>query len=448
MAGPSGTETRYAKAGDVHVAYQVHGSGPPLLFAQGWVTNVELAWEMPPVARFFERLASFSTLVLFDKRGVGLSDRGVPSPAIEDRMDDIRAVLDAAGIDRAHLLGESEGGPLAIQFAATYPDRVRSLLLYGTGARITRADDYPWGVPPEGFDSFCDWVEEVWGTTDAAPVIQAWQPDDPEAVDIEEVARLNRRSASPREAADALRRNRELDVRGILPTLRVPTLVLHREGEQVFPVGHGRFLGEAIPGARYVELPGGNHMMHTGDPSLVDAIEEWITGAPPVRHADVDRVLATVLFTDLVDSTRTASSLGDRAWRDVLDDHDRLVARQVERFRGELVKSTGDGVLATFDGPARAVRCAHAVLAGVRALGLEARAGLHAGEIERRGADIGGIAVHIAARVAGAAGPGEALVTSTVRDLTAGSGVAYEPRGEQQFKGFDEPWRVYRASAP
>jgi pimeloyl-ACP methyl ester carboxylesterase len=441
-------ETRYARAdGGVHIAYQVHGDGPPLVLALGWITNVEMAWDAPAEARFLRRLGTFATIVRFDKRGVGLSDRGVGTPSIEERMDDIRAVLDAAGIDRAHLFGESEGGPLASQFAATYPERVRSLVLYGTGARITRADDYPWGMPPEALDSFCDWVEEVWGTPTVREAFDAWQPDTIDTVDIAEIARMSRRSASPREAADALRRNRELDVRGVLSTLRVPTLVLHREGDRIFPIGHAEFLAGAIPGARLQKLPGADHVMFAEDGGvLVDAVEEWITGSPPAPAVNLDRVLATVLFTDLVDSTAHAAAAGDRAWRDLLDDHDALVARQVERYRGTLVKSTGDGALATFDGPARAVHCAEAVLAGVRAVGLEARAGLHAGEVERRGDDIGGIAVHLAARVAGAAAAGETLVTSTVKDLTAGSDITYDDRGEHRFKGFDDPWRVYRAS--
>ena len=428
-------ETRYAKAaGDVHIAYQVVGDGPDLLLAQGWVTNVELAWDVAAYGDGLRRLARFSRLIVFDKRGVGLSDRGVGHPSFEERCDDVRAVLDAVGSEAAHVLGESEGGPMTIQLAATRPERVRSLVLYGTFARQVRSDDYPAGLPQELLDRVADQVEEVWGTPASLELFSRWSGEvDAEAAEAS--LRWCRQSASPREAAEALRRNGLIDVRSALSAITAPTLVLHRRDDSIVPMSAGQFLAQHIAGARFAALPGGEHEFFAGDTEpLFGAVEEWVTGDRPAPVA-ADRVLAAVLFTDIVGSTELASSLGDARWRRVLDDHDQLVARQVERFAGHMVKSTGDGALATFDGPGRAVRCAQAIASGAIAFGLEVRAGVHAGEIERRGDDVGGIAVHIGARVAGLAAPGQVLVTATVRDLTAGSDLVFEEIGHYELKG-------------
>jgi pimeloyl-ACP methyl ester carboxylesterase/class 3 adenylate cyclase len=440
-------QTRYTKTLDgVNIAYQVVGDGPDLALSHGWISNVEVAWEVPDWASALTRLASFSRLILFDKRGVGLSDRGVGMPGIEEKMDDVRAVLDAVGSERAHLMGESEGGTMTLQFAATYPERVASLILYGTTARTTRADDYPAGLPAQALEHFAEYVEAVWGTDEMPQAFQIWQPGESTAEDDELLLRFARRSASPREAADALRRNSLNDVRAALPLINVPTLVLHRADDKVVTLANGRYLAEHIPGARFVALPGDAHTFFVDAGQLLDEIEEWITGAAPSGAADTDRVLATVLFTDIVGSTERATELGDRRWRELLDRHDQAADRELERFRGRRVKSTGDGLLATFDGPARAVRGARAIVERMQAIGLEVRAGVHAGEVELRGDDIGGIAVHIGARISALAGANEVLVSSTVRDLVAGSGLTFDERGVHTLKGIPDEWRLFAAT--
>jgi len=437
-------ETRYAKSGDVHVAYQVVGEGPDLVFLPGWFSHVELAWELPPLALFLERLASFSRLILIDKRGTGLSDP-LPAgelPTLEQRMDDVRAVMDAVGSSNATLLGVSEGGPMTLLFAASFPERTAGLILFGTFPRIYRAPDYPFGVDGTEIERYLEGIESGWGTgvglTGLAPSM---------ANDAEMRAawgRYQRMSVSPGAGAALLRINGLVDVRQVLPAIRVPTLVLHRRDDRFVAIEHGRYLATHIPGARLVELAGCDHLFFAGDTAgLLGEIAEFVTGVRAV--VDVDRVLATVLFTDIVDSTTRAARVGDRAWRDVLDRHDALVRRQVERFRGRAVKSTGDGFLALFDGPARAVRCAAAITAAAEHLGLAVRAGVHTGECELRGDDVAGIAVHTGARVAALAQPGEVLVSSTVRDLVHGSGLTFEPRGSHVLKGVPGEWTLCAA---
>ena len=439
-------QTRYARSGDLHIAYQVVGEGPDLVLMPGWISHCEACWQEPVIARFLERLASFSRLILIDKRGTGLSDPhpGGSAPSLEERMDDVRAVLDAVGSRRAHLFGISEGGPMNVLFAATYPERTASLILFGTYARLQRSDDHPEGVDPTLLEPFLARIQAGWGEGVGTSAIAPGHTNDP--VFRAAFGRYQRYGASPSMAVSLLRMNAALDVRHVLPAVRVPTLVLHRRDDRFVPARLGRHLAEHIPGARYVELPGGDHLYFAGDPTpILDAVEEFVTGRPAA--VEPDRVLATILFSDLVDSTGHASALGDRRWRDLLDQHDALVRREIERARGRYVKATGDGMLATFDGPARAVRCAQAIVAGVRALGVETRVGLHTGECELRGDDVGGIAVHIAARVAALAGPGEVKCSSTVRDLVAGSGLEFEHRGRHALKGVPDEWTLFAARA-
>lgn len=437
--------TRYAKVGRLHLAYQVVGEGPlDLVFVPGWVSHIELFWEWPESAHFFGRLASLGRLILFDKRGTGLSDR-VPSgelPTLEQRMDDVRAVMDAAGSERAALLGLSEGGPLQMLFAATYPERTRALVLISTFARMLQAPDYPEGVPREMIEAALSSVEERWGT---GVLMRGLIPNLAGSDAAREYwARFQRLSASPASAVDLLRMAADIDVRPILPTIDVPTLVLHRAGDLFVPVGQGRHLGQAIPGARYVELPGNDHLPWFGDQeAVVGEIQEFLTGARETM--DHDRVLATVLFVDVVGSTERAAALGDRRWRELLETFYGVVRRELQRFRGREIDTAGDGFLASFDGPARGVRCALAIAGAVRALDLDVRAGVHTGECEVMGEKIGGIAVHIGARVAAQAGAAEVLVSQTVRDLVAGSGLRFEDLGVRALKGVPGDWRLYRA---
>jgi class 3 adenylate cyclase len=440
-------ETRYAKSGDVNIAYQVVGEGPlDLVFVMGWVSHLDYFWEEPLFARFLRRLASFSRLILFDKRGTGLSDR-VPSdrlPTLEQRMDDVRAVMDAAGSERAALLGISEGGPLCALFAATYPERTAAVVMIGSYARRIRAPDYPWAPTPEEHQRFLEEVENGWG----GPVGLTGRA--PSLIDDERFRRwwstYLRMSVSPGAAVALTRMNAEIDVRDILPTVGVPTLIVHRTGDQTLSVGGARYLAEQIPNAKLVELPGDDHLPFVGDQDgILDPVEEFLTGT---RHPlEVDRVLATVLFTDIVGSTERAVELGDRRWKAVLESHDALARREIERYRGRHVKTTGDGVLATFDGPARAVRCAQAIRDEARRIELDVRAGVHTGECELRNGDVAGIAVHTGARISALAGSGEVLASSTVRDLVAGSGLEFDERGTHELKGVPGRWRLYAVAS-
>jgi class 3 adenylate cyclase len=411
-----------------------------LVVVPGWVSNIDVFWEEPTFARLLTRLASFSRLILFDKRGTGLSDRVGDMPSLEVRMDDVRAVMDAVGSPRAALFGFSEGAAMCALFAATYPGRAMALIMGGGFARRTSAPDYPWGPTGEQHLAFAEQVERDWG----GPV--GIEVRSPSMVHDERYrqwwARWLRSSASPAAAAAVLRMNGEIDIRHILPAVRVPTLLLHSVNDRVIDIGASRYMAERIPGAKLVELRGIDHVPWGCDADrIADEIEDFLTGA---RHgAEPDRVLATVLFTDIVGATERAASLGDRCWHDLLDSHHALIRRELVHFRGREIDTAGDGFLATFDGPARAVRCACAMSDGVRALGLEIRAGLHTGECELMGDKLGGIAVHTGARVAARAGSGEVLVSSTVRDLVAGSGLSFQDRGVQNLKGIPGEWRLF-----
>jgi class 3 adenylate cyclase len=425
----------------------VVGDGPiDLVLVLGFTTHLELQWESPPQARFFERLASFSRLIIFDKRGTGLSDPVTEAPTLELRIDDVRAVMDAAGSERAALLGISEGGPMSVLFAATHPERVSALVLHGAMGRTTEAPDYPWATPAEALrESAAEFIAPNWGQ-DAEGMLELFSPSlagNQEAADF--TARLERSAASPSMVQQIFEMFLDIDVRDVLPTIRVPTLVLHRRGDRVVNRRAGEELAAQIPGARYVELPGIDHVPWAGDSEdVLGEIEEFLTGARSV--AEPDRVLATVMFTDICGSTERAAELGDARWRELLAAHHGAVRRELEQYRGHEVKTLGDGTLATFDGPARAIRCGSAIAEASRAAGLEVRIGLHAGEVEVMDDDVGGIAVHIAARVGALAAPGEVLVTSTVKDLVAGSGIPFTDRGETQLRGIADEWRLFAAT--
>ena len=438
-------ETQYAMSGDVHIAYQHFGSGPiDLVFVPGWASHIDFAWEDPNVRRFLERLGSFAHVVWFDKRGTGLSDKVADLPILEVRVDDVRAVMDAVGWERAAIMGMSEGGSMSALFAATYPERTNALVLFGAFARRIWSEDYPFAPTREQREEWIRSLEKGWGRDNEVEQLAPSRAHDPEFVRW--FRRYGRASVSPSAAVALARMNTDIDIRPILPSIRVPTLVLHRDGDLDVDVENGRYLARAIPGARLVVLPGRDHLVFVGDVDPVVAeIEEFLTGHR--SHAPIDRVLTTILFTDLVGSTQLASRLGDGAWSELLTRHDRVFRSALGRFGGREVKTTGDGFLATFDGPARAVRCAAAIRAELRALELEARFGVHTGECEMREGDIGGIGVHIAARVMGLASAGQILATSTVKDLTSGSGIQFTDRGLHSLKGVPEPWRVFEATA-
>jgi len=435
-------ETRYTQSGDVSIAYQVTGSGPlDLLIVPGFISHLEQAWEDPGYSRFLRRLASFSRLIRFDKRGTGLSDRIAGMPTLEQRMDDVRAVMDATGSERAALFGISEGGPMSILFAATYPERTSALILYGSIARGSWAPDYPWGARfGDERDAWLEGWRKNWGGPYA---VEMWAPSVAQDPQFRQWwAKYLRLGASPSAVISIFQMNAALDVRDILAALHVPTLVLHRSGDRPINVGHGRYLAEHIPGARFVELSGEDHLWWVGDPaSIVDEVQEFLTGDRPAIEAD--RVLATVLFTDIVESTRRATELGDRRWRDLLDRHNVIMQTEINRFRGHAIKSTGDGFLATFDGPARALHCALAASEQIGQLGIEVRSGLHTGEVELMDGDVGGIAVHIAARVSGQAGAGEVWTSRTVKDLVAGSRFKFSERGPHSLKGIAGDWPLF-----
>ena len=436
-------ETQYAKSGDVNVAYQVVGDGRfDLVFVPGWISNVDLMWQEPTHERFLRRLASFSRLILFDKRGTGLSDRVANDrlPTLEERMDDVRAVMDAAGSEQAALFGYSEGGNLSTLFAATYPGRTRALVTFGIFAKRIWSPDYPWAPKPEQREQEYERLEREWGRDmDLGSLAPSVAED--EAFKRWMTAYF-RRSASPGAAVTLLRMNTEIDIRAVLPTIRVPTLVLHRTGDLDAKVEEGHWIAKQIPGARFVELPGVDHLPWVGDQdSILDEVEEFLTG---VRHGpEPERVLATVLFTDIVDSTARAAALGDRRWRDLLEGHHARVRRQLERFRGQEIDTAGDGFFASFDGPARGVQCALAVVDAVADLGISVRAGLHTGECEVVDGKMAGIAVNIGARVAAQADADEVLVSSTVKDLVAGSGIRFAERGRVALKGVPGEWQLY-----
>jgi class 3 adenylate cyclase/pimeloyl-ACP methyl ester carboxylesterase len=440
-------ETRYARSGELHIAYQVIGDGPmDLVYVPSWISQVEHYWEEPIVARYFNRLASFSRLIMFDRRGSGLSDPVSRAPTLEEQMDDVVAVMDAAGSDRAAVFALLEGGAMAALFAATHPERTGALVLYEAQPRMSWAPDYDWATRREDREAYLrDGGNANWGDGSRIMALSPKAAANPRLRDW--FARLERLAASPGTAARLMMMNAEVDVRAVLPTISVPTLVLHRANDHFIDIRHSRYLAEHIPGARLVELPGEEALSFAGGvASELDEIEEFLTGA---RHGrDSERILATVLFADIVDSTRRAADLGDRRWRDLLGSIEAAVVRELSRFRGRAVKTMGDGFLATFDGPARGIRCAAAIRDVTRAqFGLEVRSGLHTGEIELIGDDVGGIAVHIGARVSASARPGEVLVSGTVKDLVVGSGITFDDRGETELKGVPGRWQLWAATA-
>ncbi len=433
-------EIHYAKSGDFSIAYQVTGEGPDLVCVAGSLSHVELGWQTPATASIYRRLARFARLITFDKRGMGLSDRSAALPTLEERMDDVRAVMDAAGSESAALVGMSEGGPMSLLFAATYPERVTALVLWSTFARLAWAPDYPFGVEPQLGEMYGDQIEAAWGTGLVWPMISINDSPDDEAT-RRRLAHFERNAATPAMASAANRFALLVDAREALGTISAPTLVVHRMDDPVTPLAHGRYLAEHIPGARLAVFPGAFHFSAIGnDEDALDEIEQFLTGTR-AEH-EIDRVLKTVLFTDIAGSTERAVQMGDRLWDELLATHDLTVRRELTRFHGHEVKSTGDGFLASFDGPARAIRCARAIGEEVGAIGLEVRAGLHSGECVERGEDLAGVAVHIGARVASLASPGEVLVTSTVRDLVAGSDIEFTDRGAHALKGVPGEWQL------
>jgi pimeloyl-ACP methyl ester carboxylesterase len=437
-------ETRYARSGDVNIAYQVLGAGPfDLIIFPGWITNLELLWDDAKYRAHFERLGSFARLIRFDKRGTGLSDRVAGIADMETRMDDVRAVLDAARSERSAVMGISEGGPLAALFAATYPERTLALVLYGSAARFSRAPGYPWGPTRE--EALAEIEDEArrWGTRELAADILGSAGSEPTEELVELFAQRMRQGASPGAVAQLDLMNLEIDVRAVLPSIRVPTLVLHRSGDHI-PIEGARWMAQQIPTARFVELPGREHMIPLGDAERVEQeIESFLVplcSEPPPELLEPERVLATVLFTDIVGSTAKAVELGDAGWRELLNEHHAVIRRELARFRGRELDTAGDGFFAAFDGPARAAAAALSpTLSGTWA----SRSGLHTGECELVDGKIGGIAVHIGARVAAQAAPGEVLVSQTVRDLVAGSGIAFDERGTTELKGVPGEWRLY-----
>jgi class 3 adenylate cyclase/pimeloyl-ACP methyl ester carboxylesterase len=439
-----GPKTTYATAGDgSQIAYQIVGKGPlDLVFLTGSLSHIDVRWEDPASARARDRMASFSRFISFDRRGVGASDRLLAEniPSWDEWADDLGVVLDAVGSDSAAICGVADGGQMAITFAATHPERTTALILCNTSAQSLISEDYPFGVTQEQVDASVEFREKLWGTEHYARALAPSAADDP--VTIDWLVRYMRATATPKNSAAQLRAELQKGVRSVLSSVHVPTLVLHRRELSRPRFEAGRYLADHISGAQFVELPGTDTPWQTQYPDLfVQAVEEFLTGVRPAGLDD--RFFSTVLFTDIVDSTRLASSLGDRAWHERLDAHDAMVRRQLQAFRGEEIKTTGDGFLATFDGPGRAVQCACTIRDGARRLGIGVRAGLHAGEIEARGDDIGGIAVNIGARVAALAGADEVLVSRTVTDLVAGSVLTFSDQGEHELKGIPGRWRLF-----
>jgi len=435
-------ETKDARSGEINIAYQVIGNGNiDLVYVPGWVSNVEYTWEEPRLRHFLRRLASFSRLIIFDKRGTGLSDPASELPTLEKRMDDVRAVMDAAGSKQAALLGASEGGTMCALFAATYPERTTALILYGTYAKRIWSPDYPWAPTVDERQSFFNLIKEGWGgSVDIGSLA-------PSMVNDEEFkqwwATYLRRSASPSMALALAKMNSEIDIRSILPAIHVRTLVMHRLGDKDIDVNGSRYISRQIPNAKYVELSGEDHLWFVGDSDVIlNNVEEFLTGS--YHPAEPERILATVMFTDIVGSTQKAVELGDSKWRNLLISHRTIIRRELAAFRGKEIETTGDGFLATFDGPARAIRCAMAMNKAVASLNIEIRVGLHTGECELMDNDVGGIAVHLGARVMSKASASEILVSSTVKDLVAGSGILFEEKGVHKLKGIPGEWQLYK----
>jgi pimeloyl-ACP methyl ester carboxylesterase len=439
MAAP---ETRYARSGDLYIAYQVVGDGPDLVWIPGWISNIDWYWEEPTVARYFERLASFSRLILFDRRGTGVSDSLPRAPTLEEQMDDVVAVMQAAGSEQAALMAQLEGGAMAMLFAATHPEMTRALVIYEGMARMSWAPDYDWALKDE---QRAAWLGSGWG--DGSRILSL----SPSAASNPRMrrwfAKLERLAASPSTAARLVMMNAQVDVRAVLPSIQAPTLVLHRQQDTFVDMRHSHYLAEHIPGARFVELPGSEVISFgTDDDSLLDEVEEFLTGAR--KSAETERVLATVMFADIVGSTSRAAEVGDRQWRHTLESLATSTGSLLERFRGRPVKTMGDGFLATFDGPARAIGAAVAVQRMAQTdFGLAIRTGVHTGEVEVMGQDVGGMAVHIGARIMACAEPGEVVVSGTVKDLVVGSGIDFEERGEHELRGVPGRWRLFAVAA-
>ena len=435
-------EIRYAKSGDVHIAYQVFGNGPgTIIIIPGFISHIEHSWDSPDQARWLNHLARRAQVVIFDKRGTGLSDRLGQLPNLDQRMDDARAVMDAAGIERAAIVGVSEGGSLAVLFAASHPERCSALILYGAFARFS-----DWFPTKQKFDGFLNYVETAWGTGKS---VAAFAPSKKGDAEFQRWwGRFERLGGSPSAVINLMRMNSEINIDNILPSILVPTLVLHRTEDPTVSIQAGRFLAAHIPHAKFVELDGPDHIYWLGDNALqiADLVVNFITQPGTETHSTAGsrRMLATVLFTDIVDSTLQAREMGDKAWRELLQAHDATVRREMARFRGSEVKSLGDGFLILFDGPARAIHCAQATTEAMAPLGIKVRVGLHTGEVERTEADVLGIAVHLAARIMGTASAGEVVISRTVKDLVAGSGIAFDDAGEHSLKGIEEKWQLFK----
>ena len=434
-------ETRYAKSGELNIAYQVFGSGDVnLVLIPGWASHVENIWTLREFAQCAEQLAQFARVILLDRRGTGLSDPVTNPPTLEERMDDVRAVIDAVGWARAAIWGISEGGPMAMMFAATYPDRVQALVLYGTYARFGRADDYPHGYPVEVNERWTSVLDTTWGKGELSRYFAPSMAAD--AAVMRGLGRLERMAMSPGTARKLFTLMTQIDVRHVLSAIRVPTLILHRVGDKPVRVGHARYMAERIAGAKYIEMAGQDHMPWFGDTdALLGEVREFLTGERAA--AEPDRILTTILFCDIVDSTKRLGELGDHRWKQVLSSFYALVDEKLHHFRGRKLDTAGDGLFAAFDGPARAVRCGAALAKAVQALGLQLRVGVHTGECEVLGDKYSGMAVHLGARVASAAQAGQVLVSSTVKDLVIGSGIQFQDIGQHALKGVSDEWHLF-----
>jgi class 3 adenylate cyclase/pimeloyl-ACP methyl ester carboxylesterase len=439
-------ETRYAKNGDVFIAYQVTGQGPDtLVYTPGTVSHLDLDWELPVRAEFYQRLGSMFRLVRFDKRGTGLSDRPTAMATLEQRADDIRAVMDAVGVDSAFIFGRSEGASMAAMFAATHPSRTRALLIWGAMARWVATEDHPWGLSRDEYDRLIRDVEDNWPSEWYVRGPGSGLGPDADDALVRLWMRYGRAAANPSAAAAYERMNSEIDIRPILGAIKVPTIVMNRTGDPVAACDGARYMASQIPGARFVEFPGDTHGVFGISEKVLAEIQAFVTGVRPVEVDD--RVLATILFIDVANSTEALSALGDSAWKTRLDGYYRIVRRELARYRGVETSTAGDGFMASFDGPSRGIRCALAIVSAVKPLGLEVRAGLHTGEVELMGDNIGGIAVHIAARISAEAAASEVVVSSTTKDLVGGSGTTFESHGSKQLKGVAGEWALFAAIA-